>query len=200
MMLLVNGGNHKGINFLRYCQLVLFFFLSCFCSVYGSSLYGIKTVENLNIGKYLGVWHQIALIPNYFQKDCVDETQAEYEVLSDDSITILNSCLSVDGKRLVAAGIGRATGEPRNFARLKVSFAPKWLAWIPFVWGDYWILSIDDQYNSVLIGSPDRKYLWILSRQKFIQKESFANYLEKAKKNGFDTSLLVYKLSSLREG
>ena len=199
-MLLVNGGNHKGINFLRYCQLVLFFFLSCFCSVYGSSLYGIKTVENLNIGKYLGVWHQIALIPNYFQKDCVDETQAEYEVLSDDSITILNSCLSVDGKRLVAAGIGRATGEPRNFARLKVSFAPKWLAWIPFVWGDYWILSIDDQYNSVLIGSPDRKYLWILSRQKFIQKESFANYLEKAKKNGFDTSLLVYKLSSLREG
>ena len=118
--------------------------------------------------------------------------------MSDDSITILNSCLLLDGEKLVAAGVGRATGEPRNFARLKVSFAPKWLAWIPFVWGDYWILSIDDQYNSVLIGSPDRRYLWILSRQKFIQKESFADYLKKAKKNGFDTSLLVYKLSSLR--
>ena len=152
-MLLVNGGNHKGINFLRYRQLVLFFSFSCLCSVYGQSLPEIETVENLNIGKYLGVWHQIALIPNYFQKDCVDDTQAEYEVLSDDSITILNSCLSLDGERLLAAGIGRATGEPRNFARLKVSFAPKWLAWIPFVWGDYWILSIDDEYNSVLIGS-----------------------------------------------
>lgn len=197
-MLPVNGGNHKGINSLRYRQLVLFFFLSCFRSVYGQSLPEIETVENLNIGKYLGVWHQIALIPNYFQKDCADDTQAEYEVLSDDSITILNSCLSLDGERLLAAGIGRATGEPRNFARLKVSFAPKWLAWIPFVWGDYWILSIDDEYNSVLIGSPDRRYLWILSRQKFIQKEIFADYLEKAKKNEFDTSLLIYKLSSLR--
>ncbi len=197
-MLLVNGGNHKGINSLRFRQLVLFFFFSCFCSVHGQSLSEIETVENLNIGKYLGVWHQIALIPNYFQKDCVDDTQAEYQVLSDDSITILNSCLLLDGERLVAAGVGRATGEPRNFARLKVSFAPKWLAWIPFVWGDYWILSIDDQYSSVLIGSPDRRYLWILSRQKFIQKESFADYLEKAKENGFDTSLLVYKLSSLR--
>ena len=197
-MLLVNGGNHKGINSLRFRQLVLFFFFSCFCSVHGQSLSEIETVENLNIGKYLGVWHQIALIPNYFQKDCVDDTQAEYEVLSDDSITILNSCLSLGGERLLAAGIGRATGEPRNFARLKVSFAPKWLAWIPFVWGDYWILSIDDEYNSVLIGSPDRRYLWILSRQKFIQKEIFADYLEKAKKNEFDTSLLIYKLSSLR--
>lgn len=197
-MLRVNGGNHKGINSLRFRQLVLFFFFSCFCSVHGQSLSEIETVENLNIGKYLGVWHQIALIPNYFQKDCVDDTQAEYQVLSDDSITILNSCLLLDGERLVAAGVGRATGEPRNFARLKVSFAPKWLAWIPFVWGDYWILSIDDQYSSVLIGSPDRRYLWILSRQKFIQKESFADYLEKAKENGFDTSLLVYKLSSLR--
>ena len=197
-MLPVNGGNHKGINSLRYRQLVLFFFLNCFCSVYGQSLPEIEPVENLNIGKYLGVWHQIALIPNYFQKDCVDDTQAEYEVLSDDSITILNSCLSLDGERLLAAGIERATGEPRNFARLKVSFAPKWLAWIPFVWGDYWILSIDDEYNSVLIGSPDRRYLWILSRQKFIQKEIFADYLEKAKKNEFDTSLLIYKLSSLR--
>ena len=197
-MLRVNGGNHKGINSLRFRQLVLIFFFSCFCSVHGQSLSEIETVENLNIGKYLGVWHQIALIPNYFQKDCVDDTQAEYQVLSDDSITILNSCLLLDGERLVAAGVGRATGEPRNFARLKVSFAPKWLAWIPFVWGDYWILSIDDQYSSVLIGSPDRRYLWILSRQKFIQKESFADYLEKAKENGFDTSLLVYKLSSLR--
>ena len=197
-MLLVNGGNHKGINSLRYRQLVLFFFFSCFCSVHGQSLSEIETVGNLNIGKYLGVWHQIALIPNYFQKNCVDDTQAEYQILSDDSITILNSCLLLDGEKLVAAGVGRATGEPRNFARLRVSFAPKWLAWIPFVWGDYWILSIDYQYNSVLIGSPDRRYLWILSRQKFIQKESFADYLEKAKKNGFDTSLLVYKLSSLR--
>ena len=197
-MLLVNGGNHKGIDSLRYRKLVQFFFFSCLCSVYGQSLPEIETVENLNIGKYLGVWHQIALIPNYFQKDCVDDTQAEYEVLSDDSITILNSCLSLGGERLLAAGIGRATGEPRNFARLKVSFAPKWLAWIPFVWGDYWILSIDDEYNSVLIGSPDRRYLWILSRQKFIQKEIFADYLEKAKKNEFDTSLLIYRLSSLR--
>lgn len=197
-MLLVNGGNHKGINSLRYRQLVLFFSLSCLCPVYGQPLPEIETVENLNIGKYLGVWHQIALIPNYFQKDCVDDTQAEYEVLSDDSITILNSCLSLDGERLLAAGTGRATGEPRNFARLKVSFAPKWLAWIPFVWGDYWILSIDDEYNSVLIGSPNRRYLWILSRQKFIQKEIFADFLEKAKTIGFDTSLLNYKLSSLR--
>ena len=69
-MLLVNGGNHKGTNSLRYRQLVLFFFFSCLCSVYGQSLPEIETVENLNIGKYLGAWHQIALI--LFSKDCVD--------------------------------------------------------------------------------------------------------------------------------
>jgi len=49
-----------------------------------------------------------------------------------------------------------------------------------------------------LVGSPDRRYLWILSRQKYIQKKKFFEYLEEANKNGFDTSLLVYESSALR--
>ncbi len=198
MMLLINGGNHKGTNPLRDCKLILLALLTCCFLGCGRSHSDLETIGDFNIEQYFGVWHQIALIPNFFQEDCVADTHAEYRVLSNDSIAIVNSCLSLDGKKLVAAGVGKATGEPVNFARLKVSFAPKWLHWIPLVWGDYWIISIDDRYDSVLVGSPDRRYLWILSRQKYIQKKKFFEYLEEANKNGFDTSLLVYESSALR--
>ena len=131
-MLLVNGGNHKGINSLRYRQLVLFFFFSCLCSVYGQSPSEIETVENLDIRKYLGVWHQIALIPNYFQKDCVDDTQAEYEILSDDSITILNSCLLRNGERLGPGGQRVYTSRSWHPEGLLEGLAPRGLGALAF--------------------------------------------------------------------
>jgi apolipoprotein D and lipocalin family protein len=47
---------------------------------------------------------------------------------------------------------------------LKVRFAPGFLTWLPFVWADYWVLSLDDAYTVAAVGTPDRDYLWILSR------------------------------------
>ena len=160
--------------------------------------YELKTAEGFVIEKYLGVWHQIALLPNHFQKDCFSNTQAEYTYLDSTSISVLNSCRTKSGQKLSASGIAIAERIPANFARLKVSFVPKWLNWMPFVWGDYWIIEIDSKYSSVLVGSPNRKYLWILSRDRFIQKEVFQKYMRVAKEQGFDVSSLVYELSALR--
>ena len=42
-------------------------------------------------------------------------------------------------------------------------FAP-FLSFLPFVWGDYWVLGLADDYSWAVVGSPDREYLWILAR------------------------------------
>ena len=197
MRLQINGGNLKVTNPLRY------FLYAGFALLVISTLGCIRhsnlnTVSKIEMEKHLGLWHQVALIPNFFQADCASNTLAEYTQIDDNSLEILNSCLANTGERISAKGIGLATGNPPDFTKIKVSFAPKWLSWLPFVWGDYWIISIEPKYNSVLVGSPNRKYLWILSRKHFIKKTTFDHYLEVASDNGFDTSLLVYDLSTLR--
>ena len=88
-------------------------------------------------------------------------------------------------------GVARIAAKYNDPARLEVRFAPKWLSFLPFIWGDYWVLDIDSEYNSVLIGSPDRKYLWILAREPMISIERYAELTKRADALGFNATKLV---------
>ncbi len=64
-------------------------------------------------------------------------------------------------------------------AKLKVTFF-----W-PF-YGDYWILALDANYTEVLVGTPDRRYGWILARQPDLAEARVQALLERARELGFD--------------
>ena len=150
----------------------------------------LDTVVGLDLNRYVGVWHQIVYIPNRFQKMCEKDTRAKYEVLGDGRIKVVNSCRDADSNLHVAKGIARLNAVYRDPARLQVSFAPAWLSFLPFVWGDYWVLDIDADYNSVLVGSPDRQYLWILARSPELAKDREIGLRQKASALGFDVTKL----------
>ena len=95
-----------------------------------------------------------------------------------------NRCLDKDGKPSQA--IGRATPVDGIPGRLQVSFVPGLLRWIPFTKGDYWVLKIDDAYTVVLVGTPDRKNLWLLAREPSVDADTEAAYLAEATRQGFD--------------
>lgn len=76
-------------------------------------------------------------------------------------------------------------------AKLKVRFAPAALSFLPFVWGDYWIIGVADDYSWAVVGSPDRKYLWVLSRTPRLAPERYNAALSAATENGFDVGRLV---------
>ncbi|MFB8832135.1 lipocalin family protein [Azotobacter sp. CWF10] len=85
-----------------------------------------------------------------------------YGLRSDGRISVTNACRSGDGERVVAEGVARTVaGHP---GQLQVRFAPDWLSWVPLVWADYWVLALDPDYRWALVGEPDRRVLWILSR------------------------------------
>ena len=50
----------------------------------------------------------------------------------------------------------------------------------------YYIMSIDDDYQFLLMGSPNREKMQILSRQPSIPNAIFAELLIKAQDSGFD--------------
>jgi apolipoprotein D and lipocalin family protein len=118
-------------------------------------------VSHVDLQRYVGTWYELAKIPNRFQKDCSQGTTAEYALREDGRISVVNRCIRPDGTVKKAEGVARVVDAATN-ARLKVSFV-SFLGIRPF-WGDYWILGLDADYAYAVVGTPDRKYGWILCR------------------------------------
>ncbi len=154
----------------------------------------VQTVAQVDLQRYLGTWHEIAHFPMFFQRKCARDTQATYSLKPNGHITVDNQCINRSG------GLERAVGDAwavdRSNSRLKVTFLPKGLRWLPLAQGDYWVLKLDADYQVALVGTPDRKYLWILARQPQISDSVYRAYVDEAKRQGFDVSKLVRTLQS----
>ncbi len=151
---------------------------------------GLPTQANVELSKYVGTWYEQARLPNRFQKDCVGDVKAEYKLNPDATLSVANQCRKADGGTKVAEGEGRlsAVADPRDPAKLEVRFAPKWTSWLPAVWGDYWILKLQGDYQYSLVGTPDRQYLWVLSREESADPSTVQALLDYAGTLGFPVS------------
>jgi apolipoprotein D and lipocalin family protein len=174
-------------NTLLILILLTFSIMSVFAQTSKNEL---KTVESVDLQKYAGKWYEIARYPNKFQKKCVGNTTATYNLKDKGTIEVINECLKKDGKIDRAKGKARIEDEKTN-AKLEVRFAPSWLSWLPQVWGDYWIIDLDEDYQYAAIGDPKREYFWILSRQPEIDTDTYQNILRRAEEKGFDPSKVI---------
>ena len=170
---------------------VVFGLFGCLADTLAEDIKPLETVSNFDLSRYVGTWYQIAHIPNRFQAMCVDDTRAEYLLSEESMLKVINSCRDYDYNLHVAEGVARIGSKYLDTARLEVRFAPKWLSFLPFVWGDYWVLDIDSEYTSVLVGSPNYKFLWILAREPEIPIDRYKQLAHRAGELGFDASKLV---------
>ncbi|MFC1771692.1 lipocalin family protein [Candidatus Margulisiibacteriota bacterium] len=137
----------------------------------------------MNFNKYLGAWHEIARLPNWFEKDLVGVT-ATYSLKENGDIEVLNQgyIKSLDGKHKKAIGNAWIPDKTKT-GRLKVSFFGPFSA-------DYIVIDIDKDYQYALVGSGEN-YLWILSRKPILNKEIYPDLVAKAKELGFATNKLI---------
>jgi apolipoprotein D and lipocalin family protein len=150
----------------------------------------VTTVDYVDLGRYVGTWFEIARFPNRFQRHCAGNVRATYTRRQDGRIDVINECRTENGSTSTARGIARIA-EPRSQAKLKVRFAPAFLSFLPFVWGDYWVIGLADDYSWAVVGDPARQYLWLLSRTASLDATAYAQAMERARANGFDTTRLV---------
>jgi apolipoprotein D and lipocalin family protein len=166
--------------------------VACIAAIGRSSqtLAPVRTVPAVDLNRYLGDWFEIARLPNRFQADCAGDVRATYALAAEGRLSVTNRCRRQDGTVVEATGMAKVV-DAESSARLKVRFAPAFLAFLPIVWGDYWILGLADDYSWALVGSPDRKYLWVLSRTPSMDPTSYAKAVAVAKVNGFAIDALV---------
>ena len=150
----------------------------------------VKTVASVDLNRYAGRWYEIAKYPNKFQDQCVGNTTATYTLKSEGKIEVLNRCLEKDGTMSDAKGEAKVEDKSTN-AKLKVRFAPGFLSWLPQVWGDYWVIDLPADYSYSVIGTPDRKYFWILSREAKMEDSTYQAILRRAEDQGFNPAKVV---------
>lgn len=143
----------------------------------------LKTVPNVDLNKYQGKWYEIASFPQKFQKGC-HCTTAEYTISDKGFVIVENRCNkdSINGEEAYIKGKAFVEKNSGN-AKLKVQFF-----W-PFK-GKYWIIDLADDYSYAVIGHPNRKYLWILSRESTMEDDTYKQILNRIEENGFDISKL----------
>lgn len=149
----------------------------------------LATIPALDVPRYMGTWYEIAKFPNRFQRKCVANTTATYKALAGGRVEVTNRCRRSDGDKEVAVGEARQVGAADS-PKLEVRFAPSYLSFLPFVWGDYWVVDLDPAYQLAAVSTPGRDYLWILSRTPTVDKATYDSLLERLKAKGLDIGKL----------
>jgi apolipoprotein D and lipocalin family protein len=150
----------------------------------------LETVSNVDLKKYSGKWYEIASFPQPFQKGC-HCTTAEYTLTNRDYVIVENRCNrdSVTGKLSHVKGKAFVQKNSGN-AKLKVQFF-----W-PFR-AKYWIIDLADDYSYSVVSHPNRKYLWILSREPKMNEEIYLQIISRLKEKRFDLSKLKKNCSAI---
>ncbi len=143
----------------------------------------LKTVDRVDVKRYMGTWFEIAKFPQRFEKGLVGVT-ADYTLLPNGKVRVLNSGYegTFAGKLKTARGKAWVVDTTTN-AKLKVSFF-----W-PFA-ANYWILELGKDYEYAVVGDESRKYLWILSRTPQMDETTYNAVLQRVRDKGFDVTKL----------
>jgi len=144
-----------------------------------------KTVEKVELQKFLGTWYEIARFDHSFERGLVGVT-ATYSLREDGKIKVLNKGYknSLNGKLSIAEGKAKIP-DANVQGKFKVAFF-----W--FFYADYNILELDSEnYQWALIGSSSDKYLWILCRIPQMDDKIYQMLIDKAKARGYQTTNLI---------
>ena len=146
---------------------------------------GVVPVSDFDLDRYLGKWYEIARLDHSFERG-LERVSAEYSLRDDGGVRVINTGFStIKNKWKKAEGKAYFMKGPEQ-GYLKVSFFG------PF-YGSYVIFELDKkEYSYAFVAGPDTSYLWLLSRTPSVDTELLDQFVQQAKRHGFDTEKLIF--------
>jgi len=144
--------------------------------------------QPVDLERFMGPWYVIASIPIHvpllpmFSEKGAHNGVETYRLEPDGTIKTTYSFRrgSFDGPERVFTPQARVANAPVN-SEWKMKFA--W--YVPEA--DYLILHVDAQYQRTVIGVPDRKYVWIMSRTPTMPTPEYDQLIANLRASGYDT-------------
>lgn len=140
----------------------------------------LKTVEQVDLKRYAGKWYEIAAMPEPFEAGCAC-SMAEYSLHPQGYMEVTNRCLKEGREKEVKGKAYPMAGSNNSQLQLQFFWPMK---------GKYYIMALDEDYQYALVGHPNRRHLWILSRYPEMDEEVYVHYLQLARKEGFEINRL----------
>lgn len=143
----------------------------------------MKTVDHVDIDRFMGPWYVIANIPTFLEKGA--HNAVETYKLNDDGTIATNFTFRKDGFD------GKLKEyNPKAFV---VNEETNALWGMRFVWpikADYRIVHLDEEYTLTIIGRQSRDYVWIMARTPTISDVDYDQLVAVVESLGYDTSKL----------
>lgn len=158
-----------------------------------------KTVDHVDLKRYQGTWYEVARLPMFFQRNCA-QSEAHYTLKDDGNIAVTNRCRTIEDKWEEASGTASPQIQGKT-DKLWVVFDNWFSNLFPGVAkGDYWVLYVSPDYKVALVGSPSRKFLWLLSRTPKVSDSVRNDMLMRAQQQGYDTTKLIWRVADSKVG
>lgn len=162
------------------------------CASTSDGLMQPNTVGKVDLKRYQGTWYELARLPMFYQRKCA-QSEAHYNLNREGAVEVLNRCRTLEGEWRKATATATPQVEGRT-DKLSVVFENWFSRILPgLAKGDYWVLYIGDGYRTAVVGTPDRRYLWLLSRTPEVNETTRQELLGKAQQQGYDTNRLIWR-------
>jgi apolipoprotein D and lipocalin family protein len=143
----------------------------------------MKTVDYVDIERFMGSWYVIANIPTFLEKNAYNAV--ETYSLNDDGTIATNFTFRKGG---FDGNVKEYN--PKAFILDKESNA---LWGMRFIWpikADYRIVYLDEDYSETIIGRQDRDFVWIMARTPTISDLAYDRLVSSVSSLGYDTTKL----------
>jgi len=141
-------------------------------------------VEPFDKNRYMGIWQEIARLPNRIEKNLKNLTD-EYSLNEDGTIKVITKAYNFEkNKPVEAEGTIKFAGRDTRGKMKAAYYLPIYL--------DYNLLDIDADYRYALVSGNSLDYLWIISREDSIPVDIRYRFLSKASGLGFDITKLEW--------
>lgn len=143
-----------------------------------------ETVPRVDLERFMGDWYVIAILPNFIEKNAVNSIES-YTLQDDGTIGITYSFRkgSPSGKQKVMHPRAKIYNTQSN-AEWRVQFIR------PF-WAAYLVIDLAEDYRYTVIGVPNRKWLWIMSRSPELSEEDYSGIIGRLKSYGYNTEKIM---------
>ena len=159
-----------------------------FCVVFTSctspmKLPPLKTVDHVDLHRYMGDWYVFANIPYALENGKVGSLD-RYAMRADgtmDNIFLFRRG-SLESPLEQWKGVAWVHNKETN-AEWRVQFI--WPLRVPYL-----VVDLDKDYQWSVIGYPSRKLAWVLTRKPVLDERTYQGILQRLKQQGYDETLL----------
>lgn len=143
-------------------------------------------VAKIELKKYAGTWYSLYSIPTLFDKGS-RETTTRYTLNNEGYYDVLTTYKKPGDETIYSRKSKMFPAEKEQNGELKAQF----------IWPikvDYWIIELADDYSYVVVGHPEHKFLFIMSRSREMAKNVYEEIVARCKLKGYEVNKLTSQL------